>query len=530
MKKIYILLFLIIIFGSVLRIYRIDTAPPSLSWDEAAVGFNAWSIANYGKDEYGKFYPFYFKSFGDDKHPVHIYMTALSTKILGLSEFSTRLPSAFFGILNIILIFYLVRIMFNSNTSALLSAFFLAISPFGIHFSRFNHEANFALFFYMLALLLFYLAIKSKRILLPLAVLSFGISFITYHPSKIIVPITLFLLLILYKKEIFIQKKLSFFLSIGVGIIFFLIIIINKPLLGVARINQTSSGLDDIRKTRLFKITNNEFLGRLDLLSRQYSWHFNPDYLFLKGDKNPRLSNQHTGQFYLVEGVLILIGFFSLLKKRSKEGLIILIWALLAPLPSAFTAEAPHSARAMFMMGSWQIIAALGFNFTSSFLKNPILKKISYLAVFGILFFSLSAYLTYYYGEYVKRNGIDWQYGMKEIVQYAKDNEAYSGVYVTPIRSQPYIFFLYYLKFPLDQYLNSVIYNNSEDKSYNSVAYFDKYFFKGWNPFESISSRGVLYALSPSEYDGLKSRDLYDVKKVIYYPNGTTAFFLVSLK
>ena len=119
---------------------------------------------------------------------------------------------------------------------------------------------------------------------------------------------------------------------------------------------------------------------------------------------------------------------------------------------------------------------------------------------------------------------------MKQIVEYAKDHQEYSGVYTTPVRSQPYIFYLYYLKVPLPEYLNSVIYNNSEDKSYNSVAYFDKYFFKGWSPFESEAQRGVLYVLSPSEYDGLRHRSDFEVKKIVYYPNGANAFFLVSLK
>src|SRR3989344_517563 len=151
MKRIYIL-FLIIILAATLRIYRLDSAPPSLSWDETAVGYNAWTIANWGRDEYGKVFPAFFKSFSDDKHPVHIYATAVSVKLLGLSEFSTRLPSALFGILNVLLIFFLAKLMFSSEILGLFASVLLTISPYNIHFSRFNHEANFALFFFMLGL------------------------------------------------------------------------------------------------------------------------------------------------------------------------------------------------------------------------------------------------------------------------------------------------------------------------------------------------------------------------------------------
>ncbi|MDP3974395.1 MAG: hypothetical protein Q8P65_00205, partial [bacterium] len=119
---------------------------------------------------------------------------------------------------------------------------------------------------------------------------------------------------------------------------------------------------------------------------------------------------------------------------------------------------------------------------------------------------------------------------MKQIVEYVRDHQEYNQIFMTDIRSQPYIFFLYYLKQPLPEYLNTVIYNRSESISYNTVAFFEKYYFGGWDPIESFPNKGVLYILSPSQYDGLRFRLAFDVKKVIYYPDGATAFFLVSTK
>lgn len=90
-------------------------------------------------------------------------------------------------------------------------------------------------------------------------------------------------------------------------------------------------------------------------------------------------------------------------------------------------------------------------------------------------------------------------------------------------------FFLYYLKIPLPEYLNSVVYNRSEsNKSYNNVSYFDKYHFGDWDPLGSLPREGVLYILTPSQYDGLQYKLVFRVKKVIYYPNDTTAFYIVS--
>src|SRR5258706_16069472 len=100
-----ILLILIIVLAFALRVYKLAEAPPSISWDEAAVGYNAWTIANYGKDEYGKVFPPFFRSFGEDKNPVDIYLTAIFVKFMGLNELSIRLPVALFGVLNVYIIY-----------------------------------------------------------------------------------------------------------------------------------------------------------------------------------------------------------------------------------------------------------------------------------------------------------------------------------------------------------------------------------------------------------------------------------------
>ena len=151
-------------------------------------------------------------------------------------------------------------------------------------------------------------------------------------------------------------------------------------------------------------------------------------------------------------------------------------------------------------------------------------------SVIIILIISLFNYLSYYYGEYIRRYAIEWQYGMKQIVEFVSKYPEYNQVYMTDARSQPYVFFLYYLKTPLPDYLNSMLINNAENKSYNTVVHFEKYYFGGWDPFESYPEKDRLYILTPSQYDGLRYKRLFDVKKVIYYPNGLTAFFLVSAK
>ncbi|MDE2588384.1 MAG: hypothetical protein KGL95_01790, partial [Patescibacteria group bacterium] len=98
----------IFIFGIVLRFYHFPIIPPGLYPDETAIGYNAYSIIQTGKDEYGVPMPLYFRSFDDYKMPGYIYTVALVMKAVGTNAFAVRFPSALSGVVAIIALFFLV--------------------------------------------------------------------------------------------------------------------------------------------------------------------------------------------------------------------------------------------------------------------------------------------------------------------------------------------------------------------------------------------------------------------------------------
>src|SRR3990167_2080459 len=100
-----IILLVIIIIAAILRLWNLGGNPPHLTPDEAALGYNAYSILKTGKDEYGQILPVIFKSFGDYKPGLYVYLTVPFVAIFGLTEFAVRLPSALFCILSVFLIF-----------------------------------------------------------------------------------------------------------------------------------------------------------------------------------------------------------------------------------------------------------------------------------------------------------------------------------------------------------------------------------------------------------------------------------------
>ncbi len=229
MKK-YILL-AIIILASFLRLYKLGSYPPSLNWDEASLGYNAYSILKTGYDEHGKFMPLTnFGAFGDYKPPLYIYATVPSIAIFGLNEFAIRLPSAFFGILTVILTYLIAKKLFGDLSLeignwkleiAALAAFFLAISPWHLQFSRAAFEANLGLFFSLLGIYLFLKFATGKPWWILPSVLSFVAGMYTFTGQRLFAPFIVLIFAVQFRKQILSNIKIVFLSAFIAGIIFF---------------------------------------------------------------------------------------------------------------------------------------------------------------------------------------------------------------------------------------------------------------------------------------------------------------------
>src|SRR5438552_2845614 len=98
-------LVLIICLGVYLRLADLGIKPNGLYVDEASTGYNAWSILQTGKDEYGKSFPLVFRFLGSYTPPLYTYLTSGVIFFNGLNVTSTRLISALSGILMIAVVF-----------------------------------------------------------------------------------------------------------------------------------------------------------------------------------------------------------------------------------------------------------------------------------------------------------------------------------------------------------------------------------------------------------------------------------------
>ncbi|HYE88159.1 MAG TPA: glycosyltransferase family 39 protein [Vicinamibacterales bacterium] len=122
--------------GGVLYTRHLAEVPPHLMHDESQFVLQAESIASTGRDLAGRFMPVFFTEpeFPAGRDPAIVYATAAVLKVRPFSESSGRLATALVGVLNIVLMFLLVRALFNSTPLALAAAAMIAFTP--AHFIR----------------------------------------------------------------------------------------------------------------------------------------------------------------------------------------------------------------------------------------------------------------------------------------------------------------------------------------------------------------------------------------------------------
>ena len=182
--RIQIILFCLTLIALGLRLYGITQTPPSLNWDEASHGYNAFSLLQTSRDEWGARLPLLFTAFGDFKLPVYIYLTTIPVYILGLTPLAVRLVSIIAGTLAIPLIYFLTReffpkkkiYIFKRNLPlGLMAATLLTFMPWHFFLSRPALEANLALTFIMAAMLFLRRGLKKPSAYL-LSALFFGLS------------------------------------------------------------------------------------------------------------------------------------------------------------------------------------------------------------------------------------------------------------------------------------------------------------------------------------------------------------------
>ena len=132
--------------GIFLRFYNITT--PSVWIDELNHYYAAETLLENGKATLPSGEP-------NERAIIYSWLVAWTFDALGADAFSLRFPSAFLGVLCIILSYIIAKYFFGVST-ALLAALFVAISPFEIGWSRLSRFYTLFQFLFMIAIAAFY--------------------------------------------------------------------------------------------------------------------------------------------------------------------------------------------------------------------------------------------------------------------------------------------------------------------------------------------------------------------------------------
>ena len=485
-----ILLILIIGLGSFLRVYKLADVPYGFFCDEASIGYNGFNILLKGTDEFGKFFPLYFQSFGDYKPGLPIYSTVPSIFFLGLNEFSVRLPFALYGTLLVGLMYGVGKNLY-SRKLGIIAAGLSAISPWLIHYSRIGFELITFPTIFMLSFL-FLLKSRRKPMSIPIFFIFLGLTFYTYRSSFLITPLFLIAFLSIYKNVFLKNIKLSI---IG-GLSF---IIISAPF-AISILDKT--GLNRFQQVSL--ITQNiPYTEKLTTIFDNYFYQLNPSFLFLRGDTTfiTRHFNNGFTPLYLVMAPFLFFGLVWIIKNHTQNfSKLAFIWILIYPI-SGSLAGAPFTSRSIIGAPIIILLTAMGIIYFSELAKRKFRFETTFVTIL-LFFLSLLFFFNFYFFKYplYSSNFWGWQYGARDIINYFVKNESqYDQLIMAPEFNAPEIFFKFYAPNDCKKCMVGLPDTNYDPNIKQLFAVTSNYLSK--NPGYKLNT-----------------------KKIIYYPNGSIAF------
>lgn len=478
-------LIFILLLGALLRGVHIEKVPPSPSLDEVSTGYNAFSILKTGKDEYGTSFPILLRAYDDYRPAFYAYLVIPFIHFFGLTVGAVRAPSVIISLLTLLLTYQLLNEVFGRGefsirtgrfnfSVALVATFFLSISPWHVYISRLGHEANLGLISIIGAIFLFIYFIKhGNNFCLVLSTCSFALSFYTYQSEKVIAPLLILSLTVIFWRTLVkFKKALAAYAVIGILLCLPAIIV-----------TLSSTGLLRLKGTSAFDFSNTQFVtasqkqiianSKGDIVGKilysqkvtsmriflgNYLSHFDPRWLFT-GSRRENHKIPYSGLLYTWEFPLIIVGLISLwrssIDRRIKAFLF--IWFFSSPLPASITTQAPHAMRSYTFLPLWQSFSALGLITILKMISVSELRVIG-VGVFGIIA-SVNIFYVWknYFTVFPQEQSDSFQYALGQAIRKELLIESdYSKIIFSNSGSlyQSYMFYLYYSKFNPSTYLN----------------------------------------------------------------------------
>jgi 4-amino-4-deoxy-L-arabinose transferase-like glycosyltransferase len=320
--------------------------PPGYYIDESSISYNAYTIAQTGRDEFGAPWPLYFRAFGDYKNPIYIYLLSGIYRLTGPSIRAARSLSAIAGVLAALLLGLLGWQMTRRREVASLVTLTALLTPWLFEISRVVLEV--ALYPLILAVFLFCARRSSTRerwSWLDALTLAGSLALITYTYSigRLLGPLLAFGLVFFATRS----RRWTIVLSWG------LYLAISVPMLFF---NRTHPGAI---AGRFYLVSYLDAQSTYPQLAWKFVSHYfgnlNPWRLFVTGDPNPEQIAHIEGTALLTAatGFLIVIGIWLILDRhRDDPWFRFFVYGLVVSvIPASLTKDYVHMLRlAPFMV------------------------------------------------------------------------------------------------------------------------------------------------------------------------------------
>lgn len=519
----------ILLLAGALRFFMLGSVPISLNWDEVSQGYTAYSIMKTGADEWGTKLPLFFRSYGEWKSAVYIYLLVPFIKILGLNAWSVRLPAALASIACVYGIYLLGKKLYSERVG-LWAAFLMAVTPWSLMLGRPAFEANVAL-----ALMLggVYLFLTQRY---AVSAILFGLAPHTYNSAKIVIP--LMVVYLIWSTKLY-KKIRSTFIVLGILAVFALPILTNVfSGRAQARYNQVGITTNLTAVTQFYslrstlplpsivqKLIINKPTFLLYHLTNNMLQYLSPGFLAMHGGDRPQQSLPYHGVLYISELIFVLVGIYAIWGYHSLQRLLPLALILLGIIPAALTRESEHVLRAILAIPGFVLLGGVGLEYLE---KHQSKKLMNWLV--GALMIEIAAFLLIYFFWYPRVYARDWQYGYAQVASYLKDHEnEYDKIVVTKWYGEPQLFLAFYNHWDPTWYVQE----NKANLRYESEGQvwldqlteynIGKYTFKYLDWSKETRDHKTLYIGKFDDFPG----DVHVLERIVF-PDGTVAFYLVS--
>ena len=522
---------------SLIHLVGLSNIPPGLSNDEANIGYEAWSIATTGKDQWGNFFPIVFQGFGNWSLPVYIYLTVPFVWILGPTVPAVRAVSALSFLVLVLLVYAIVKKL--RPQIAFPAAVMTAVTPWVYGLTRIATEAPLAMAFFLTAIY-FFLEPPKRRQWVIVSAAFLMLSIFTYYGMWVFAGL-FFIFLAFFNRNFAWGKKYLMVLLI-MGVVFVILIIkislvqggnarlsqvnITNNVALVGQLNAERGACNDKFSLLICRFFFNKPILFTKEFTANYLSHFSIREWFITGSNKGLLPSG--GYFMMVQAPLLILGLWALLAKGTEtEKMIFLPWLALSPLADSFTGPG-NFARAFALAPIVSIITAY------SFLAIP--KKI-FLAVWGVIGLSWIGFQLIYNSYFPVFHSLYTHYEYQPLMQELNGEKL--PIYLSSRfrDTKQYIFYLFYnriLPINFQQRLNVV--KEVDSGGWVWVKQVGNWnFVKSLPQVKDLPEKSILVGATKEEIEPFINQYRYcsgitlGNPKVIYFQNGDPAFSILPI-